>query len=144
MTPAPVVVVRRSEPEQQRLRADMQSGYGEPVATALTETDEAMLRSLAILMLMLVSMLTLQPCLNAQTQQPEVQALEQRVHALENDMEAMAPGGLVMFLFGCFCALWAQNNGRSAWGWFFLGLFFGPITAVVLLVKNPGGPAQEI
>ena len=100
-------------------------------------------RCLAILVLMLVSMLTLQPSLNAQAQQPAVQTLEQRVDTLENDMEDLASGGLLMFLFGCFCALWAQNNGRSSWGWFFLGLFFGPITAVVLLVKNPGRPKKK-
>jgi len=52
-------------------------------------------------------------------------------------MEAnYASQGLVLFLFGIFCAYWAQQAGRSAWLWFFLGLFFGPITGVVLLVKN--------
>ena len=41
------------------------------------------------------------------------------------------------FLFGAFCALWAQNTRRSPWLWFFLGLFFSVIAAViVLLVKN--------
>lgn len=43
---------------------------------------------------------------------------------------------LVQFLFGIFCAYWAQTNGRSAWGWFFLGLFFAPITGLVLLSEN--------
>jgi Flp pilus assembly protein TadB len=42
----------------------------------------------------------------------------------------------VAMLFGAFCALWAQNTGRSAWLWFFLGLFFSAITVIVLLVKN--------
>jgi hypothetical protein len=45
-------------------------------------------------------------------------------------------GGLVLFFFAVFCALWAQNTGRSAWLWFFLGLFFHIITALVLLTKN--------
>lgn len=44
--------------------------------------------------------------------------------------------GFVTFLFGIFCAQWAQNTGRSAWLWFFLGFLFAPITGVVLLLKN--------
>lgn len=40
------------------------------------------------------------------------------------------------FLFGAFCALWAQNTGRGSWTWFFLGLFFNVITVIVLLSKN--------
>ena len=98
-----------------------------------------MIRGLSVLPLLLVSALTLQPSLNAQQQQQaDLQALEGRVHGLETEIRDLADGGLVMFLFGCFCALWAQNTGRSAWGWFFLGLFFGPITAIVLLAKNAG------
>jgi len=83
---------------------------------------------------LLLSVLTLQPSPNAQAQ--DLRALEDRVRNLESELEGLADLGLVMFLFGCFCALWAQNTARSAWGWFFLGLFFGPITAIVLLVKN--------
>ncbi len=44
--------------------------------------------------------------------------------------------GFVTFLFGIFCAYWAQTTKRSPWAWFFLGLLFGPITGVVLLHKN--------
>ncbi len=47
-----------------------------------------------------------------------------------------AGGGAIAFLFGAFCALWAQNTGRNPWLWFFLGLFFSVITAIVLLAKN--------
>lgn len=32
------------------------------------------------------------------------------------------------------CVLWAQDTGRSAWLWFFLGLLFSVITVLVLLV----------
>jgi hypothetical protein len=42
----------------------------------------------------------------------------------------------VNFLFGIFCAYWAQVTGRSAWLWFFMGLLFGPITGIVLASKN--------
>jgi hypothetical protein len=44
--------------------------------------------------------------------------------------------GAALFLFGAFCALWAQNTGRNAWLWFFLGLLFSVITVLVLLYKN--------
>ena len=44
--------------------------------------------------------------------------------------------GMVFFLFGIFCAYWAQTTNRSPWLWFFLGLFFAPITGVVLLWEN--------
>jgi hypothetical protein len=42
----------------------------------------------------------------------------------------------VNFLFGIFCAYWAQVTGRSAWFWFFMGFLFGPITGIVLASKN--------
>ena len=50
---------------------------------------------------------------------------------------------LVLFLFGVFCALWAQNTGRSAWLWFFLGLFGSVITVIVLLYKNSNDRFRE-
>lgn len=49
----------------------------------------------------------------------------------------------VNFLFGIFCAYWAQATNRSSWLWFFMGLFFGPITGVVLAVKNAGDPKKS-
>jgi hypothetical protein len=60
---------------------------------------------------------------------------------------------VLCFLFGAFCALWAQNTGRSAWSWFLLGALFHIITVAVLLAKNsrdqraghlhsPTGPAS--
>jgi hypothetical protein len=44
--------------------------------------------------------------------------------------------GLTFFLFAIFCAYWAQTTRRNAYLWFFLGLFFAPITGLVLLFKN--------
>ena len=63
--------------------------------------------------------------------------LESRVSKLEREVSDKSTGALV-FLFGAFCALWAQNTGRSAWLWFFLGAFFSVIAVLVLLVKNSG------
>ena len=45
-------------------------------------------------------------------------------------------GPAVLFLFGAFCALWAQNTGRNPWLWFFLGFLFSVITIFFLLTKN--------
>ena len=42
----------------------------------------------------------------------------------------------VPFLFGAFCALWAHNTGRSAWLWYFFGLFLTVIAVITLLIKN--------
>jgi len=51
-------------------------------------------------------------------------------------MSSYASTGLVFFLFGIFCAYWAQSTGRNPWLWFFMGWFFAPFTGLVLLVKN--------
>lgn len=43
---------------------------------------------------------------------------------------------LVHFLFGIFCAYWAQTTDRNPWLWFFLGFFFAPIAGLILLNEN--------
>ena len=58
-------------------------------------------------------------------------------------MSNYAETGLVFFLFGIFCALWAQNTGRNAWLWFFTGWFFAPITGLVLLSNNSADRRQQ-
>ena len=62
--------------------------------------------------------------------------LDSRVSALERRNSAITLGGGAAFLYGAFCALWAQNTGRGAWPWFFLGFFFSVITVIVLLYKD--------
>lgn len=44
--------------------------------------------------------------------------------------------GLVLFLFGAFCALWAQDTGRNQWVWFFLGFFFSVLAVIAMLIRN--------
>ena len=61
--------------------------------------------------------------------------VDKRITTLERRVNK-SEGGATLFLFGAFCALWAQNTGRSSWLWFLLGLLFSVITVVVLLVKN--------
>ncbi|MCC5654154.1 hypothetical protein LC609_31125 [Nostoc sp. XA013] len=64
----------------------------------------------------------------------EVTSLKYQVSSLEGDVRQV--GSIAIFCVGAFCALWAQNTGRNAWLWFFLGVFFAPITVIVLLAKN--------
>ena len=55
----------------------------------------------------------------------------------ENKLDGKyASVGFVTFLFGIFCAYWAQTTNRNAWAWFFFGLFLAPVAGVVLLSKN--------
>jgi len=78
--------------------------------------------------------------------QPETQRitnLEYRVSHVEHRASNTASGGAAVVLFGAFCALWAQNTGRSAWLWFFLGLLFSVITVLVLLYKNSNDQSQR-
>jgi hypothetical protein len=58
-------------------------------------------------------------------------------------MDDYASTGLVFCLFALFCAYWAQETGRSAWVWFFLGLFFAPFTGLALVWKNANEGAAQ-
>ncbi len=71
-----------------------------------------------------------------QTDSYRISQLEQHMAKLDHDVKDAGDTGLVLILFGAFCALWAQNTGRSAWLWFFLGLFFSVFTVFFLLTKN--------
>lgn len=77
----------------------------------------------------------------------DVDQLQSKVRVLEAENRELrrnfgnllsSPGfsAFVMILFGAFSALWAQNTGRNAWLWFFLGFIFNVITIFVLLFKN--------
>jgi hypothetical protein len=68
-----------------------------------------------------------------------VAELERRVHDLPPPIVRNGPDGGVFFLFGAFCALWAQNTNRNPWLWFFLGLIFNVFTVIALLIKNSEG-----
>jgi hypothetical protein len=69
--------------------------------------------------------------------------LEKRINSLPTPIQTHGDNGVLVFLFGVFCALWAQNTGRNAWLWFFLGLCFSVITVVVLLSKNSDDLARR-
>lgn len=73
----------------------------------------------------------------------EIRTLKARVNVLETEMRGVREQlndnkalSIAIFTCGAFCALWAQNTGRSAWLWFLLGCGFNVITLIVLLTKN--------
>jgi len=72
---------------------------------------------------------------SAQTDAGHTEDLTARVARLESRATTSA-GAAVTFLFGAFCALWAQNTKRNPWQWFFVGMFFNVIAVLVLLAKN--------
>jgi len=61
--------------------------------------------------------------------------LAKQVQRLESRIDRTTSTS-VLFLFGTFCALWAQNTNRNPWVWFFAGLLLNVITVLVLLAKN--------
>lgn len=96
-----------------------------------------------LLILVLVCSLGLSPNVQALDTAATSANLEERVERLENDMQNalndigdVGGNGLVFFLFGVVCALWAQNTGRNPWLWFFLGVFLSVVAALILLNKN--------
>ena len=94
--------------------------------------------------MLLSGFLTFQPQLTAAQDdlQKRVDELSKRVEQLEAKQPHRVTeihqdvGGTVFFLFGAFCALWAQNTNRNPWLWFFLGLIFNFFAVLVLLNKN--------
>lgn len=86
--------------------------------------------------LVLIVLLGATSAIYAQTESPRVTGLENRVSSLEQRIRSDGDAGIALFVCAAFCALWAQNSGRNAWLWFFLGLFFSLITLLVMLWKN--------
>ncbi|MDB6094042.1 MAG: hypothetical protein JWM32_1604 [Verrucomicrobia bacterium] len=74
----------------------------------------------------------------AQPEAMRVSQLELRVATLENKIGTLGGASAIAFLFGAFCALWAQNTGRNAWLWFFTGFIFSIFAVLVVLIKNGG------
>ncbi len=64
-------------------------------------------------------------------------------HDISTLQEAVKRTGPALLLFAIFCAWWAKSTGRSALGWFFLGLLFHVITGIALLIKTERGGQQQ-
>ena len=76
----------------------------------------------------------------------EIRSLSARVHDIRSQVSRIAQdgaGALVLLLTAVFCAVWAQNTGRSAVLWFSLGLLFHIIALFVLLWKNAPGNRER-
>ncbi len=71
-----------------------------------------------------------------QTISDRISELDSRLNDVEDEMNSAAGLGMVLFLAGAFCALWAQNTNRNPWLWFFSGLLLHVIAVLVLLAKN--------
>lgn len=103
---------------------------------------------IALVLAAIASPLTLPAQEGSPRTEMRIRDLEDKVAQLESaaarpipapPKDNTVPGaGSILFLFGAFCALWAQNTRRNPWLWFFLGLIFNIITVLVLLVKNAG------
>ena len=76
--------------------------------------------------------------------QNEVQILRSEVAELRNNTSDKIEPALVLYLFAGFCALWAQNTGRNAWLWFFLGALCNGITVLALLYINAEDRSREL
>ena len=73
---------------------------------------------------------------SAQADASRLNDLERRLARVENRSDGNQAAGVAVFVCAAFCALWAQQTGRNAWLWFFLGLLFSVITLLALLYKN--------
>jgi len=66
--------------------------------------------------------------------------LEQMVYDNDSKIKGLTKAAkdnaLPLVLFAFFCAWWAKSTGRSALGWFFLGLLFHVFTAIALVAKT--------
>ncbi len=88
------------------------------------------------LILLVVLLFGFAGAVSAQMETQRVAGLERRVSTREEKIRSVGDAGVALFVSAAVCALWAQNSGRNAWLWFFLGLFFSVITLLVLLRKN--------
>ena len=68
-----------------------------------------------------------------------INVLESRIGSAEssfNNFQNGASIGAVSFLFGAFCALWAQNTRRNAVGWFIIGAVLTVFAVLIVLWNN--------
>ncbi len=67
----------------------------------------------------------------------EIKSYNERLNKLEQDFGVVgAIFFFIFFLYGLVCALWAQNTGRNAWLWFWLGMCLNVIAVCFLLCSK--------
>lgn len=73
-------------------------------------------------------------------QNTEIQNLRNKLNTettgLKADAASYTPIAMVLFLFGGFCAVWAQNTGRNTWFWFFSGIVFSVLAVMSIIFIN--------
>jgi len=92
---------------------------------------------------------------------PTISGLEQKISILQSKVrsleyaqnktetavsklqKALNKNGLAILLFALFCAWWAKTTGRSAFGWFLLGLLFHVFTGIAILMKTERSLSRE-
>ena len=64
----------------------------------------------------------------------------QRIQRSSDHTQAKIRNGInlvcILFLFGAFCAIWAQNTARNPLLWFAVGACFNLVTVAIILRKN--------
>lgn len=66
----------------------------------------------------------------------KLEQVERNTSDLSKEAKDYAPIGLVLVLYGAFCALWAQNTGHHTWTWFLLGVLFSVFTVIAILTGH--------
>jgi len=99
------------------------------------------MKTLLLACLTLCSFLTITPAATDEISRETIMALDQKVGELEKKLDKpdfpwWARFFLVAPIGGAFCALWAQNNKKNAWFWFFFGLILPFIAVIFLLIEN--------
>ena len=78
-----------------------------------------------------------QPVSPAQESAAQLHLMEQGAAAQERLIRNVVNAVLLMFLFGAFCTLWAQQTDRNALLWFLLGFAFTLFAVLYILWRNP-------
>lgn len=108
----------------------------------------------------LFTLLWIAPLGGIELEADTVQRLERRIDGLKRELESQirdsdnadidierrvteigddATSGIGLIVSGIFCAVWAQYTRRSAWLWFFFGVFLAPLALICLVWKNMNG-----
>ena len=73
----------------------------------------------------------------AQTDAAQLAIMQLRSAEFQSRTWNVLNAAVLMFLFGAFCAIWAQNTDRNAWLWFGAGFLLTFVTVLYILWLNP-------
>ena len=77
------------------------------------------------------------PLTQQESEQRQWTLINNRGSSLENRARLVTNIIFLMLLFGTFSALWAQNTGRNALLWFFVGAVLNFVAVAMILRLNP-------